>query len=49
MNGKEVDGRELKVTEAIPMDPDRPRTPRRDFGNRSGGRNFSRDNNRRRF
>ena len=50
MNGKEVDGRELKVTEAIPMDPDRPRTPQRSFGNRSGGsggRNFSRDNRRR--
>ena len=33
MNGKEVEGRELKVSEAKPMDPDRPRTPRRDFGN----------------
>ena len=25
MNGKEVDGRELKVNEAKPMDPDRPK------------------------
>ena len=35
MNGKEVDGRELKVNEAQPMDPDRPKKsfsgPRRDF------------------
>ncbi|MEK6880218.1 MAG: RNA-binding protein [Nanoarchaeota archaeon] len=37
MNGKEVQGRELKVTEAKPIDPDRPRPPRRDFG---GGRGF---------
>lgn len=37
MNGKEVQGRELKVTEAKPMDPDRPRPPRRDFGGRGGG------------
>lgn len=39
MNGKEVDGRELKVNEAKPMDPDRPRPPRRDFGgnSRDGG------------
>ncbi|MBT96595.1 MAG: RNA-binding protein [Candidatus Pacearchaeota archaeon] len=43
MNGKEVEGRELKVSEAKPMDPDRPRPPRRDFGNRGGGRgNFNR-------
>lgn len=39
MNGKEVQGRELKVNEAKPMDPDRPRPPRRDFGGR-GGRGF---------
>jgi len=25
MNGKEVEGRELKVSEAKPMDPDRPK------------------------
>lgn len=37
MNGKEVQGRELKVTEAKPMDPDRPRPPRRDFGGGRGG------------
>lgn len=42
MNEKEIEGRELKVNEAKPMDPDRPRRdfnrdsrgpPRRDFGN----------------
>ena len=45
MNGKEVEGRELKVNEAKPFDPDQPRErrpPRRDFnsggGNRGGGR-----------
>ena len=46
-NNKEVEGRELKVSEAKPMDPDRPRParrsfggdrgPRRDFGNRREG------------
>jgi len=40
MNEKEVDGRQVKVNEAKPMDPDRPRSPRRDN---------HRDNNRRRF
>ena len=40
MNGKDVEGRELKVSEAKPME-DRP--PRRDFGgNRGGG--FNRGN-----
>ncbi len=37
MNDKEVEGRNLKVNEAKPMDPDRPRRPsgpRRDFGRR---------------
>ncbi|MFH1607621.1 MAG: RNA-binding protein [archaeon] len=34
MNDKEVDGRQLKVNEAKPMDPDRPRPPRRDFNSR---------------
>ena len=34
MNGKETEGRELKVNEAKPMDPDRPRPPRRDFNQR---------------
>lgn len=55
MNGKEVGGRDLKVSEAKPMDPDAPRRPRRDFngggrsfgGNRDGGRSFggNRDRN----
>ena len=36
MNDKDIQGRPLKVSEAKPMDPDRPRTPRRDFG--GGGR-----------
>jgi len=35
MNDKEVEGRQLKVNEARPME-DRP--PRKDFGNRGGGR-----------
>jgi heterogeneous nuclear ribonucleoprotein G len=33
MNEKEFQGRNLKVSEAKPMDPDRPRPPRRDFNN----------------
>jgi RNA recognition motif-containing protein len=41
MNEKEVEGRNLKVNEAKPMDPDAPRRPRRDFGN-GGGRRDSR-------
>jgi RNA recognition motif-containing protein len=48
LNGKEIDGRQIKVNEAKPMDPDN-RPPRRSFGgprrsfggNRSGG--FNRD------
>ena len=32
MNDKAVEGRNLKVNEAKPMDPDAPRKPRRDFG-----------------
>ena len=51
MNGKKVEERELKVNEAKPMDPDRPRRPpRRDFG--GGGRGFGGGfggGNRRRF
>ena len=59
-NGKEVEGRELKVSEAKPMDPDAPR-PRRSFngggrsfgGNRDGGQRRSfggnRNNSGRRF
>jgi len=51
MNGKQVDGRDLKISEAKPLDPDAPK-PRRSFsgggrsfggsrdGNRSGGRSF---------
>ena len=41
LNGKDFEGRELKISEAKPMDPDRPRPPRRDFGNnnRGGGNN----------
>ena len=35
MNEKEVEGRKLKVNEARPMDPDRPRRPRRDFNDRN--------------
>ncbi len=35
MNEKEVEGRKLKVNEARPMDPDRPRKPRRDFNDRN--------------
>ena len=31
MNGKEIEGREIKVNEAKPMDPDN-RPPRRSFG-----------------
>ena len=34
MNEKEVEGRALKVSEAKPMDPDRPRPERRSFGGR---------------
>ena len=35
MNEKEIDGRSVKVNEAKPMDPDRPRRPpRRDFNQR---------------
>lgn len=39
MNGKEVEGRQLKVNEAQPFDPDKPRKsfgdrPRRNFGRR---------------
>lgn len=38
-NGKDVEGRELKVSEAKPMDPDAPR-PRRSFS-AGQGRGFS--------
>jgi len=45
MNDKDCEGRPLKVSEAKPVDPDRPRPPRRDFGGRdrnSGGRDRNR-------
>jgi len=38
MNEKDIEGRNLKVNEAKPMDPDRPRPPRRTFGNDGGSR-----------
>lgn len=42
MNDKDMQGRPLKVSEAKPMDPDRPRPPRRSFGGGGGrDRNFS--------
>jgi RNA recognition motif-containing protein len=41
LNGKDVQGRELKISEARPME-DRPERPRRSFGGggRDGGRSF---------
>ncbi len=46
-NDKEFDGRTLKVSEATPFDPEKPRPPRRDFGGQrrsfgGGNRNFGR-------
>ncbi len=39
LNGKDFKGRELKLSEAKPFDPNAPRAPRRSFGgNRGGGR-----------
>jgi RNA recognition motif-containing protein len=35
MNEKEIEGRGLKVNEAKPMDPDRPRRPPQGGGNRN--------------
>jgi RNA recognition motif-containing protein len=37
LNGKEIEGRELKISEAKPMDAERP--PRKNFGSR-GPRDF---------
>ena len=37
LNGKDLEGRALFVSEARPFDPDKPR-PRRSFGDRDGGR-----------
>ncbi|MEX2016971.1 MAG: RNA-binding protein [Candidatus Pacearchaeota archaeon] len=42
MNDKDIEGRKLKVNEAKPFDPDAPRPPRRDFGDRGGDRGGSR-------
>ncbi|MBS3094141.1 RNA-binding protein [Candidatus Pacearchaeota archaeon] len=45
MNEKEIEGRKLKVSEATPFDPDKPRPPRREFGGQrsfGGNRNFGR-------
>jgi hypothetical protein len=41
LNGKDVGGREIKVSEAKPME-ERPERPRRSFGggDRGGGRGF---------
>lgn len=59
LNDKAIEGRNLKVNEAKPMDPDAPRRPRRDFGgnggggfgggDRGGGRSFGGGAPRRRF
>ena len=34
LNGKEVEGRKVFVNDAVPFDPNKPRTPRRRFGNK---------------
>ena len=34
MNEKEIEGRKIVVNEARPMDPDRPRPPKRNFNQR---------------
>ncbi len=39
LNDKDVQGRQIKVSEARPME-DRPERPRRSFGDRDGGRSF---------
>jgi len=52
MSEKEIEGRQLKVNEAKPFDPDKPRAPRREFGNRGGGggrRDFGGGGRQRRF
>lgn len=49
LNGKEIEGRELKVSEAKPFNPDENPRPRRNFN--GGGRSFggNRDGQRRNF
>ncbi|MDP3881993.1 MAG: RNA-binding protein [Nanoarchaeota archaeon] len=37
MNGKEIEGRQIKVNEAAPFDPDKPRERRGGFGGGRGG------------
>lgn len=51
LNGKEIEGRALKVNEAKPFDPDAPREPRKGGFNRggSGGGFRSGGFNKRRF
>jgi RNA recognition motif-containing protein len=39
LNDKDVQGRQIKVSEARPME-ERPERPRRSFGDRDGGRSF---------
>lgn len=41
MNGKDIEGREMTVNEAKPMEP-RENRPERSFGHRGGGRRFDR-------
>lgn len=44
MNGKEVDGRKIRVNDAAPFDPNKPKKRfRKDFGRRRGGYFRSRD------
>lgn len=38
MDGKDVEGRQIKVNEASPFDPSKPRERRGGFGQRGGGR-----------
>ena len=44
LNGKELEGRKVFVNDATPFDPNAPRKPRRDFGDRGYGerRSFGR-------
>ena len=51
LNDKEIEGRNLKVNEAKPIDPNAPRPQRRSFGGDRRGprRDFNGGGNRRRF